>query len=135
VIKALAATHARAFTATRAWSDAEFTSLLASRGVILAGDPKAFALGRVTLDEAEILTLATDPAHQRKGLARAVLMQFEAMAKAREASTIFLEVAADNIAALALYSSEGYAQVGQRPGYYDVSAGTPVTALVLRKVL
>lgn len=135
MIAALAATHARAFTATRPWSSVEFSSLLASPGAILAGDTTAFALGRVTLDEAEILTLATDPAHQCMGKGRAVLAQFEALAKAAGATAVYLEVAADNTAALPLYATAGYAEVGRRPHYYATPAGTPIAALVLRKVL
>ena len=135
MIAALAATHARAFAGTRGWSETEFASLLASPGVYLAGDAKSFVLGRVTLDEAEILTLATDPAWQRQGLARKVLQQFGTIAKRQGAATVFLEVAADNAPALALYRHAGFVEVGQRPQYYATQTGTRIGALVLRKVL
>ena len=135
MIAALAATHARAFAGTRGWSAAEFSSLLAGPGVHLIGDAKSFVLGRVTLDEAEILTLATDPAWQRHGLARKVLQQFGTLAKRHGAATLFLEVAADNAPALALYRHEGFVEVGQRPHYYATQTGTRIGALVLRKVL
>lgn len=135
MIAALAATHAQAFVAIRPWSEAEFASLLASPGVILAGDPTAFALGRVTADEAEILTLATAPADQRMGKGRVVLAQFEALAKATGATAVYLEVAIDNTAALSLYATAGYAEVGRRPHYYATPTGTPIAALVLRKAL
>ena len=135
MIAALAATHARAFAGTRGWSEAEFASLLASPGVHLIGDAKSFVLGRVTLDEAEILTLATDPGWQRQGLARKVLQQFSTIAKRHGAATLFLEVAADNAPALALYRSAGFMEVGYRPQYYATQTGTRMGALVLRKVL
>lgn len=131
----LAQTHARAFRTTRPWSADEFSGLLATKGVILTGDARCFALGRVTLDEAEVLTIATDPAHQRQGLARVALRALEAQAIAAGARQLFLEVAEDNAPARALYSAMGYAQTGRRPGYYVIGPGTAVAALILSKPL
>ncbi len=125
----LAAVHARAFVEERAWTAAEFATLLAQSSALVAGDARSFVLGRVALDEAEVLTLATDPGHRRQGLARAALADFEARAVARGAARVFLEVAEDNTAARALYSGASYRQVGRRAGYY---AGG-VAALVLEK--
>ena len=131
----LAATHARAFVETRGWSALEFAALLASPGVIMTGDSTAFVLGRVTVDEAEVLTLATDPTHQRRGLARTVLAAFEAQARIAGAKTVFLEVAEDNHPANALYAAANYEQVGRRPGYYATLTGNRVAALILQKRL
>jgi [ribosomal protein S18]-alanine N-acetyltransferase len=132
---ALAATHARAFSSLRPWSAPEFALLLASPAMILCGDARAFVLGRVTLDEAEVLTVATDPDHRRRGLARTALAAFDARAETRGATSAFLEVAEDNIAATLLYKGAGYAEVGRRPGYYRDDAGKAVAALILRKAL
>jgi len=131
----LARTHARAFRTTRPWAAEEFAGLLAAKGVFLTGDTRGFALGRVTLDEAEVLTIATDPAHQRQGLARAALQALEAQATAAGARQMFLEVAEDNTPARALYLSMGYAQTGRRPGYYATGPGPAVAALILSKPL
>ena len=131
----LARLHASAFEATRAWSTQEFEQLLQTNGVQLCGDHRGFVLTRVTIDEAEILTIATDPPHQRKGLARAMLAQAERTAGAAGATTMFLEVAENNVAAKALYHDCGYLGVGRRPGYYMPKDGAPVAALVLRKKL
>lgn len=133
--EALARIHAQAFSSTRAWSAAEFRGLLDQPGMVLTGDDRAFALLRVTLDEAEVLTVATAPEHRRKGLARAVLAQAETAAQALGAAVIFLEVAEDNDAARALYAQAGYAQIGRRPGYYLPKDAAPVAALVLRKAV
>ena len=111
---------------------AEFAGLLESPLVFAVGDARAFALGRVIADEAELLTLACDPAYRRKGLGRARLAGFEAEARARGAVTAFLEVAADNLPAHALYEAADYAEVARRAGYYAL--GT-VDALILRKAL
>jgi len=130
---ALAATHAAAFTGDRPWSAEEFAALLSLAGMILTGDARSFILGRVTLDEAEILTIATRPDARRQGLARARLAQFEDAAEIAGATSVFLEVAADNNPALALYQTSGYAQVGRRRGYYHRANAAPADALVLGK--
>lgn len=132
----MARLHARAFAGQmRAWSAAEFQSLLDRPLTIATGDAQAFALGRAIADEAELLTLATDPAHRRRGLARACLGAFEAEARKRGARRAFLEVAADNAPALALYHAAGYAQIARRAGYYARPAGRAADALILQKPL
>lgn len=131
----MALVHGRAFNATRAWSASEFETLAKHPGTFVTGDTRSFALLRVTLDEAEVLTIATDPAHQREGRARHVLARAEIDARHRGATRIFLEVSEDNTAARGLYDQAGYAQVGRRPGYYTTKGRPSVAALVLCKAL
>ncbi|MBW7921307.1 MAG: GNAT family N-acetyltransferase [Rubellimicrobium sp.] len=131
----LAATHAAAFAGGEVWSEAAIAALLAAPGAILAGDARAFVLGRVVADEAEILTLATRPGCRRQGLARAALAAFEAGARQAGAATVFLEVDVENTAARALYLAAGYAPGGLRRGYYRHADGSRSDALVLRKPL
>jgi len=131
----LAHLHASAFSATRAWSAQEFADLVARPGTFAVGDTNCFCLIRSVLDEAEVLTIATDPAQRRKGLARSVLQRAEEQARDGGAKEIFLEVAEDNLAAISLYTSSGYRQIGRRPGYYLPKDAAPVAALVLRKSL
>jgi ribosomal-protein-alanine N-acetyltransferase len=128
----LARLHAAAFGGTdRPWTAEEFAGLLAGRGALLFGDARAVLLARVVADEAEILTLATDPAHRRQGLASALLARFHAEALVRGATRAFLEVAEDNAPARALYSAAGYAEVGRRPAYYARKDAPSAAALVL----
>jgi ribosomal-protein-alanine N-acetyltransferase len=131
----LAAAHAAAFSATRAWSEKEFSELLNHSRTWVTGNRDSFVLLRTVLDEAEVLTLATNPSMRRQGLARAALGAGEDLARTKGATTIFLEVAEDNTAAIGLYTSSGYTQIGRRPGYYLPKDGAPVAALVLRKTL
>ncbi len=132
----MARTHARAFDGqARAWSAAEFRALLDNHLTFATGDRHAFALGRASANEAELLTLATDPAYQRRGLARACLAAFETEARRRGARIAFLEVAADNAPALALYRVAGYAQTARRAAYYPRADGPAADALILRKPL
>ncbi|MGC9418588.1 MAG: GNAT family N-acetyltransferase [Rhodovulum sp.] len=131
----LAGVHAQCFTHPRPWTAAEFTALLTGPGVFLTGDASAFALGRAVADEAELLTLAVAPAARRQGLGRARLAAFEAAARSRGAARAFLEVAADNTAARALYAAAGYGAAGLRRGYCTAPDGTAVDALILAKAL
>ena len=130
-----AALHAKAFRSTRAWTASEFKDLLAHKTVHWCGDTSCFILIRVVMDEAEVLTIATNPAQRRQGLASKPLMQGENLAKAQGATSVLLEVGENNTAARALYAKHGYAQIGTRPGYYMPKDSAPITAFVLRKDL
>lgn len=116
--ESLARLHAAGMTGSRPWSRAEFADLLARSGVFAVGDAQGAALGRVILDEAELLTLVSHPAARRRGHGRAALAAFHSEALTRGAVSVFLEVDAANAPALALYRSCGYAQTGCRRGYY-----------------
>jgi [ribosomal protein S18]-alanine N-acetyltransferase len=128
---ALARLHATAFEQDRPWDPDEFAALLTHPGTLLLGDERAFILGRVIIDEAEVLTLATHPDHRRQGLATTLLARFEQEAAAMGAARAFLEVAEDNVPARALYVGRGYVEAGRRPAYYLRSGSAPVAALVL----
>jgi ribosomal-protein-alanine N-acetyltransferase len=127
----LAATHAAAFARDRPWTAAEFSALLAQPATLLCGDARSFLLARLAGDEAEILTLATHPAHRRLGLARDRLAGFLVGATARGAARAYLDVAEDNAPARTLYEGAGFREVARRPAYYNSPDGTTVTGLVL----
>jgi ribosomal-protein-alanine N-acetyltransferase len=132
----LATLHAACFTVPAPWTQAAFASLLASPGTFLIDRGEGFLLGRVVLDEAEILTLAVAPHARRKGLARQMLAEFEETAKAKGADRALLEVAANNPPARALYSAAGYNEAGLRRGYYAIPGSAPaIDALTLCKEL
>ncbi len=92
-------------------------------------------LGRAVADEAEILTLGTASQARRKGLASALVRAAAAEAHTRKAREIFLEVAAENLPALALYRALGFAVVGKRAAYYQGLDGQSADALTLRASL
>lgn len=131
----LARLHAECFTSPRPWSEQEFADLLEGRGVFLLSEDGAFLLGRVVADEAELLTLAVDPAKRRLGVASRLVQAFLAEARARGAATAFLEVAADNTPAIALYSANGFAESGRRRGYYATPEGQRIDAVLMSQVL
>jgi len=119
--EALAQLHALAFD--RPWTAAEFEDLIrtGAEGWVAAD---GFSLTRTAAAE----TLAVDPAARRQGLGRRLV------AAPVDAHAVFLEVAADNEAAIALYLQAGFEQAGTRRGYYGRPGGA-VDALVLRKSL
>jgi ribosomal-protein-alanine N-acetyltransferase len=137
---AIAKLHAQGFH--RGWPREEFAAYLA--------DPEAtpayvvcdkwhrvvgFAMLRLVADEAELITIAVDPKWRRKGLAAALLRAaFDDLLMSR-ARKMFLEVAADNASALALYRRHGFAEIGRRDGYYPRPDGKPATALVMSRDL
>ncbi|UWR30867.1 GNAT family N-acetyltransferase [Sulfitobacter sp. W002] len=131
---ALAALHAAAFTQDRPWQEAEFTSLLDSPFVELFTRPGGFALTRTIAGESELLTLAVAPARQRQGLGRALLRDWLAALPA-DCDSAFLEVAADNLPARALYADEGFAQIAIRRAYYARKDAAAVDACILRRML
>ncbi|RRH77282.1 GNAT family N-acetyltransferase [Falsigemmobacter faecalis] len=132
---ALAQIHAKCFTHPRPWSAVELRDLASAPGAVLRVLPGGFVLGRVTLDEAELLSIAVDPAAQRQGLGRRLMAAFQDGSAALGAVSAFLEVAEDNTAARALYAAEGWQNAGRRRGYYRTAAGTAVDALVLTRRL
>lgn len=133
--EAMAALHKAAFAPSRGWSTTEFQSFLADPACLFVSRPNGFALARLTLDEAELLTIATDPGHRRNGVARALLSELLATAHKRGAAVMFLEVACDNTAARGLYSAVGFETAGRRNGYYPRPDGPAADALILRKSL
>jgi ribosomal-protein-alanine N-acetyltransferase len=127
---ALAALHALAFPPAEAWGADAMTLMLEMPGAFGLWQPgQGLVLSRVALDEAEILTIGVAPAARRRGLGAELLRAALAGASAGGAAAMFLEVAAVNTSALALYAALGFSRVGQRRHYY----GQGRDALVLRR--
>jgi ribosomal-protein-alanine N-acetyltransferase len=132
---ALAALHAACFTAPRPWAADEFAALLADPATRIETEPDGFLLWRIAGPEAELLTLAVDPARRRAGIGRVLALRFLAAARNAGAVEAFLEVAADNDAARALYTATGFAEIGRRPRYYARPDGSALDAIVMRRTL
>ena len=81
----------------------------------------AYLIFWVVLDEMHILNLAVHPDHRHQGLARRLLAEGLAQARILGAELAWLEVRPSNLAALALYESFGFKEVGRRPRYYEDS--------------
>ena len=129
----LARLHAAAFA--EPWSEAALAGLVGGSGAFALTGDDGFILVRALAGEAEILTLAVSPAARRRGLGRALVQAAAASARQAGAESLFLEVAADNAAALALYADCGFEPVGRRNAYYRRRHERAMDALVLRKTL
>lgn len=128
--ESMAALHGQAFT--RGWSEAEIRELMARPGAVLIDGPEGFALAHMVLDEAELLTIVIDPAHQGRGIGARLLQTLCDTLKSKGVARLFLEVAEDNPAARALYAKLGFSEDGRRRGYYQRTDGA-VDALLLSR--
>jgi len=95
-------------------------------------EPAGFGLALDLGGECEVLALGVVPGRRRAGTGSALLRSICEAARRSGGRSVFLEVAADNAAARALYAASGFVQIGRRPNYYRRSTG-PVDALVLRR--
>ena len=71
------------------------------------------------LDEAEIAIIAVKRKFRRQGLGRAILEEIKRFCGEREIIKIHLEVRSENEAAVHLYRSFGFEEVGRRKNYYE----------------
>jgi [ribosomal protein S18]-alanine N-acetyltransferase len=79
--------------------------------------------------EAEVLTIAVDPAHEGRGLGAVLLTELMREAALRDCDDVVLEVRVDNDRAQQLYRRFGFEGVGIRKGYYQPMN---IDALVMR---
>ena len=96
----------------------------------------AYGMLMLAPGEAQVLNVSVVPDARRAGLGRVLLRRLLALAAQRGAEQAFLEVRAGNVAAQALYGSEGFQPVARRQGYYPGPALTDrEDALVMRLAL
>ena len=88
---------------------------------VASGLPLGFALAWWVVDEMELLALATLPEARRQGVARRLLAELVAAARAAGGRRVTLEVARSNAAARTLYESAGFVEFNVRKGYYRAS--------------
>jgi [ribosomal protein S18]-alanine N-acetyltransferase len=99
----------------------EGNTLIGYGGMMFTGGPQA-----------DVVTLAVDPAHWGRGAGTALLRALVEAANLRGCAEVLLEVREDNPRARQLYLRNGFTEVGIRRGYYQPSG---VDAVVMRKVL
>ena len=122
------------------WNAEAMESLLASPGVLGLGmmdsvrtnTMLAVCLARIAADEAELLTIATDPAYRRHGHASALLRELLVELRKRNVVRLYLEVGENNGPALSLYQGFGLESVARRKGYYEAGA---IDAIVMARDL
>ena len=108
----------------RPWSQRLWTQELGrDQRIYLCAVRDQTLLGHVgvmmSMGDAHVMTLVTDPACQRRGIATRLLSAAVRRAVDRGCEALTLEVRSINLAAQALYRRFGLAPVGFRRGYYD----------------
>jgi len=122
-----------------AWTAAQLASFMSLPGVTLTlarldNASLGFSLTRKTLDEAELLLIATHRAWQKRGVGKLLLDSFISYARKSRIETLYLEVR-DNNPALEFYSKYGFECIHRRPGYYKGRDGTYHDALSFQLAL
>lgn len=115
--------HARCFSEGDRWSRDSFTGMLKESlvfgfTIMHREDAAGFILARGVGGETEILTLAVAPDWRRKGVANRLMGALFDHCKGQGFEEIYLEVAADNLAARGLYHKYGFIETGRRARYY-----------------
>lgn len=132
---ALSRIHVQSFD--DGWTPVDITTWIARpEGIALlaedASEQVAFALALQAGDEAELLTIATDPARRGQGLGHMIFAALDMEAASRGLNRWILEVARNNLPAIALYKSEGFVEIAVRKAYYKQTEGR-VDALVMSR--
>lgn len=121
-LKAVVAIEQQVFTSP--WSVTLYLSELAqpsSRAYLVArdgGEVVGYAGMMFVVDEAHITTVGVDPAAQRRGVGRRLLLALARAARDRGARQLTLEVRVSNHGAQSLYYEFGFAPAGIRKNYY-----------------
>lgn len=121
-----------------AWARATMAAEMASPWgrYVVAVDEAGAVVGYVGLRavgvEGDIQTIAVSEAVRGAGLGRRLLAEAQQDARDRGVQELFLEVREDNAPARALYASEGFVEIGVRPGYYQPEG---IDAIAMKKEL
>ena len=104
------------------WSKDFFASLLLDKNVFfisLNNPVEGYLIARKTLDEYELLSLATDIKKRRRGIGTVLLEKLIKMAKQEKIQRILLEVSENNSAAICMYEKVGFKTISKRRNYYN----------------
>jgi ribosomal-protein-alanine N-acetyltransferase len=123
------------------WSIGQFKEEISNNGItrhyLVACDSNhqiigwAGAMCAAEATDTDILTIAVDPDFRLRGIARHMVTSLIDWAYSKNSPKILLEVETKNLAAQALYISEGFEVIAERKDYY----GAGVDALVMSKEL
>lgn len=107
------------------WSPGQFWSELArvpeSRWYVVArrsGRIVGYAGLFLVVPEADVQTVAVAPGEQGRGTGRVLMTELIGRARRQGARVLRLEVRADNVSGLGLYTASGFAVDGRRRDYY-----------------
>ncbi len=119
-----------------AWTRSQLAGILPMAGVslMLAQEPghgaTGFSLFRTVAEESELLLLAVEPGHHRRGVGRMLLDEFLDRARNDGVARVHLEVR-DGNPAVEMYRKAGFSPVGRRRNYYHAPDGERFDAITL----
>lgn len=109
------------------WSRAVFRDCLLAGYYSLVlevdGNVSGYSIMSIAAAEAHVLNLCVHPDVRRLGYGRRLLNALLFRAQDAGVKQVFLEVRPSNEAALALYRSAGFREIGIRPAYYQAREG------------
>ena len=111
---------------TNKWSESFFFKLFLEKNVFFISQNSpldGYLIARKTLDEYEVLTLATDINKRRRGIGTLLLTKLINLAKKDKVLRVILEVSENNIAAVSMYEKLGFKKISKRKNYYNNSEG------------
>ncbi len=88
-----------------------------------SGELIGYGVLSVAGGEAHILNICIAPTEQSRGHGRRILARLLDLARWHRVARVFLEVRPSNTAAIALYDSSGFNEIGRRPNYYPGKRG------------
>ncbi len=132
--KTYADIHAVCFS--RAWNESTMRQMLLMPGAVglIAYErdkPVGIAMYAYSPEQADIVTFGVLPDYRGKHISDELMEKSFDYLAGRGIKELFLEVAADNEHAIALYRRHGFRQVGFRPNYY-VRGDVKTDAFVMR---
>ncbi|GAB6043226.1 ribosomal protein S18-alanine N-acetyltransferase [Endothiovibrio diazotrophicus] len=121
------------------WSEGIFNDCLQAGHLCwmaeLDGEVVGHGVMMVAAGEAHILNVCVHPDHQGRGVGRRILNHLLHLARRRDADMALLEVRPSNTAAVALYDSLGFNEIGRRPNYYPARNGREDALMMARTLI
>ena len=130
--KEMSELHSQCMNGYQIWSEAYYKKLLESKTSIFKSSSFGFGCARLIKDEAEILMVLIKPTARRNGHATLILKKLAEELQSLGCKQIYLEVAATNKKAIALYLKNNFHCIGKRSKYYSLKNGNKIDALVLK---
>jgi ribosomal-protein-alanine N-acetyltransferase len=118
------------------WSRGNFVDSIAAgyHALLLCGAGKellGYCVAMSGVDELHLLNITVAASQRRRGHARRMLDELQALGRRLGLRQLWLEVRESNAPALATYHRLGFATIGRRAGYYPAAHGRRENAIVM----
>lgn len=81
--------------------------------------PVGYVGGKIILDEAEVYSIAVEPAFQNQRVASQLIEAYKTHCRANGVKILFLEVRESNLTARNFYVAHQFKEISRRKGYYS----------------